>query len=192
MIERFGMQRAHQRDVVGTTADVRQQFAELDARLAELAELERRAFSRAVSFFTNAKLSVLQQRFWNRLAVEFRKLRLGIEQIDVAGPAPHEKENAIRRLGGENAWCAAQADSLLSQDRRRAALRWPTSWPSAMPPSPRMPPESRSRRLSRFGSARWIIVYSLVTVSSRFKIVRATTTHAAASAKLGDSRIDLR
>ena len=36
---------------------------------------------------------VLQQLLWNRFAIEFVKLRLGIKKIDVRRPTRHEEKN---------------------------------------------------------------------------------------------------
>ena len=70
MIERLGAERAHERNVVGTTADVRQQVGEFDARLAAFVKFERRCLQPRRLFLDEGELSILDQRIRNRLAIE--------------------------------------------------------------------------------------------------------------------------
>ena len=99
MVELLVLHRVDHGNLVGVTADVGEQLGKLRARLAVLAELERRAFEPGRLLLHERELGPIGERFGQRLAVEAVHLGLVIEEINMAWPAPHEEENALLRLG---------------------------------------------------------------------------------------------
>ncbi len=93
MIDRLGVQRLHDRDVVGDRPDVRQQFADPGTAVAVLGELEnrRRDRQRLLSRGHAGDPLPHADRGGQLLAVKLFQLRLVIEQVDVRRPAGHEE-----------------------------------------------------------------------------------------------------
>ena len=78
MIDRFGVQRANQADIVGDLADVRQNFTEFHAAFAVGNELELRAEQCRVRIDERGAISF--QQFGRReLSVVFGQFGFGIE-----------------------------------------------------------------------------------------------------------------
>lgn len=81
--------------VVGTSRDAREQFADRQARLSVPAELPGRF---------EPLPAALRRRivdFANRLAVEFLQFRFRIERVDVRHTAVHEQEDCVLGSSGE-------------------------------------------------------------------------------------------
>ena len=141
---------------------VREQLADLDAALAVLLELERRGER-------GAGLALGRQvRHRQGLAGVFVQRRLGVERIDVGGPAVHEQvddalglRRKMRQPRRQRILVAGVADSPAG---RRAAAPPSASTP-ARPSMPKPMPERRrsSRRVSeQCDSARSIDIHHLV------------------------------
>ncbi len=101
MIERVGVHRAHQADLVGDLAQVREVIGNLHAALAA-----RREFAMAGQNgrrrLDEGELQILSQRRGQRLAVPLFELRLRVEQIELAGSALHEHEDDVLGLWREH------------------------------------------------------------------------------------------
>ena len=95
MVDVVGDHRADDADVVDAGGNLRKQFADLDAALAVLLELERR-LQQVARFGTDEFRHLERQRF----AVEGGEFRLGVEGIDVRRPAGHEQEDETLGLRG--------------------------------------------------------------------------------------------
>ncbi len=100
MIERVGVHRFHDGDVVDDFGQVRQQLGKLRAALAVLGELEFRAEQRRVRIDERGAIAFQQLRRRQR-AVELRQLRLVVEQLQMAGRAGHEQKDDALGLGRE-------------------------------------------------------------------------------------------
>jgi hypothetical protein len=87
VVERVGVHRPHDRDVVDHRAEVREQLAEFGAGLAVLLELELRAEQLAVRVDERGPV-VLEQLRRRQGAVELGELRLVVEQLEVGGRPP--------------------------------------------------------------------------------------------------------
>ena len=94
----FGEHRPDQRDVVRARANVRQQFRELEARLAMSSELVRRRQNARV--LLRAHCDGRQVSTW-RLPRVLGQLRLRVEEIDLAWAPVHEELDHRLRLGLE-------------------------------------------------------------------------------------------
>ena len=88
MVERLGVHRADQRDVVGTGRQVRQEVGKLHAALAVLGELPRAAQNRGRLLLDEGEPDVLGERLRQLLAVQLVELRLGVEKIESGSDAP--------------------------------------------------------------------------------------------------------
>ncbi len=78
-------------NVVHNRADVLEQLTNLDARLAELLELELRAVATQLLTLQLRDLFAFGETFRHRLFVHLRQLRLVIERLEVGGAARHGK-----------------------------------------------------------------------------------------------------
>ena len=94
MIVYPGARRADEGDVVNDLADVRNQFRQLDSRLAMRFEFPRAAEHLGAGL-RGVVVFDLAGKF---LAVELVEYRLGVEQVDVAGSALHPQRNHRRRF----------------------------------------------------------------------------------------------
>ena len=77
-----------------------QQLAELGSRLPVPRELAAAPQQFRV-LLDEGEPFVLDVRLGNDLPIQFLKLGLGVEQLELAGAARHEQENDTLRLGGE-------------------------------------------------------------------------------------------
>ena len=100
MIERVRVHGTDEADVVGYGPEVGKIIADLDSGLAVFAKLAAARENRGGGL-DESQLQVFGERFGKRLAIPFRQLRLGIEEIKLAGTALHEHENDVLRFGGE-------------------------------------------------------------------------------------------
>jgi hypothetical protein len=90
---------AEEAHFVGPVGDVGEEVGNLDAALAAGFEFARGG--EEFVFGDGAAGFEVAEGFGNGLAGEFDEVRLGIEEIDVAGAAGHEKENDAFGFGGE-------------------------------------------------------------------------------------------
>ncbi len=89
------LHRSHERDLVGNRAEMRQEIAQFDARAPARAKCPRAAEELGARLAGIVKLD----RAGEALAMTARKLGLGIEQVNMAGPALHEERDHRRRPG---------------------------------------------------------------------------------------------
>ena len=94
MVEHVGVHRADERDVVGARGDVREQIRDLHTALAVPSKRSRRALENCTVLLDESEADLVSQRFGKRLPVEFTKLWLRIEEVDLARCAGHENEDA--------------------------------------------------------------------------------------------------
>src|SRR3954454_25224490 len=94
MVRDIGMHRPHNTEIVNTFADIRKNFADLDAALAEFAEFEWRREG-------GASAALRLQRDWYRLTREFGERRLRIKGIHVGCAAVHEQVKDALGFGGQ-------------------------------------------------------------------------------------------
>ena len=98
--------RAEKGNVVHTRGKVRQQVGDLDARLTVF--LEHAGAGEQGRIALGELAGIIAEAGRQRLAVPLRQFGLGVEQVDVAGPAEHEEEDdrlglplEVTGLGGE-------------------------------------------------------------------------------------------
>ena len=101
MVERLGVHRADQGDVVGAGRQVRQEVGQLHAALAVLRELARAAHQTGALLLDEGEADVLGHRLGQLLAVQLVELGLGVEEVDLAGSAFEIDADARLGLGGE-------------------------------------------------------------------------------------------
>ncbi len=100
MVEGVGVHRAHQAQIVRAGADVRDVVGKLDAALAVRLERARAGQHRGVRL-GEGQAQVLGHLGRQRLAAPLLQVRLGVEEIDLAGAAFHEHEDHVLGLGGK-------------------------------------------------------------------------------------------
>ena len=94
---RVGGHRVDERHVVDALAEVREELADVLARLAVLAEGPLRPDDPALA----AATAPAERAHGDRLAVELVKFRLILERVDLTRPAVHEQPDDALRFGGE-------------------------------------------------------------------------------------------
>ena len=123
-----------------------------------------------------ASLQLLRHRSGQRLAVPFFQLRLGIEEIELAGRAFHEHEDDVLRFGREVRGFWAPADRCVSAARAFRSSRLA----SAMAPMPPAQSRKNRRRVCEFAgtleSHRYSMVILALSNSSRLSRMRLTPT----------------
>jgi len=85
MVERLGVHRANQGDVVGAGRQVRQEVGQLHAALAVLREDARAAQDAGAVLLDEGEADVLRQRLGQFLSLQLVEFRLGVEQVELAG-----------------------------------------------------------------------------------------------------------
>ncbi len=122
--------RPDHRDVVDAARDVREEVGDLDAALAVL--LERPARAQQLGVALDQLVLGLAELLGPPLPFELVQERLGIERLQVAGPAGHEQEDDRARLGREMGRLGSERPRPIP----REAARHASSEASARPPKP--------------------------------------------------------
>ena len=97
MVDRLGHAAAVDAQLVGDAGQVFEVLAKFQAALADLAELERALHEVTLAAFHRRSELVLAHELGH---VELIQFRLGVERVDVAGPAIHHEKDAGFRFGG--------------------------------------------------------------------------------------------
>ena len=97
MIELLAVHRPHERDVVDTRAQMRQQIRQLHPALAVAAKRSRTAHQLGALLLDERKLDLIQNRLGHRLAVEFVQFRLLIEEVHLTWTTFHKEVDAPLR-----------------------------------------------------------------------------------------------
>ena len=178
VVEGVGVHGAHQAEIVGAGADVRDEIGELDAALPVRRETRGLASTAALGLVKARRRSLVSSGR-QRLAVPLLELGLGVEEIDLAGPALHEHEDDVLGLGREVRLARRQR---VHVPRRRRGRPVPAAAPARWCRCRRRT-RGRSCGGSEFcGTVRRSMAYSLVMNSSRLSSTRLNSTQAAASA----------
>ena len=101
MVKLRGVHRAHDGDVVGHLAQLRQELGDHGARLTPLLEFVGRA-EQARDAADESKFLTFQDVLGNLVPAELLELGLVVEQVKLRGRARHEKVNDAFGLGGEH------------------------------------------------------------------------------------------
>ena len=124
MIEGVGVHGADQGEVVGAGRQVRQEVGQLHAALSVLRELAWAAHEPRRLLLQEGEADVLGHRLGQLLAVQLVELRLGIEQVDLAGRAFEIDADTrfglrreVRCLRGERIGCLGGEQAIVAQKR---------------------------------------------------------------------------